>query len=73
MIIGVKMENKKFEELLKELQDVVISLESGKLSLEDSVKYYKRGMELSLECQKRLEEAKQVIVKKVENGEEKDF
>ncbi len=67
------MENKKFEELLKELQDVVASLESGKLSLEESVNYYKRGMELSLECQKRLEEAKQVIVKKVEKGEEKDF
>ncbi len=67
------MENKKFEDLLKELQDVVTSLESGKLSLEDSVKYYKRGMELSLECQKRLDEAKQVIVKKVEQGCETNF
>lgn len=67
------MENKKFEELLKELEEVVASLESGKLSLEDSVNYYKRGMELSLECQKRLEEAKQVIVKKVEQGKETDF
>ena len=67
------MENKKFEDLLKELQDVVTSLESGTLSLEDSVKYYKRGMELSLECQKRLDEAKQVIVKKVEQGCETNF
>lgn len=67
------MENKKFEELLKELEEVVANLESGKLSLEDSVNYYKRGMELSLECQKRLEEAKQVIVKKVEQGKETDF
>lgn len=67
------MENKKFEELLKELQDIVSSLESGKLSLEDSVEYYKKGMELSLECQKRLDEAKKVIVKKVEQGVETDF
>ena len=67
------MENKKFEELLKELQDIVASLESGKLSLEESVTYYKKGMELSLECQKRLDEAKQVIVKKVVKGEEVEF
>lgn len=67
------MENKKFEELLKELQEVVNSLESGKLSLEESVEYYKKGMELSLECQKRLEDAKKVIVKKVELGEETTF
>lgn len=67
------MENKKFEDLLKELQEVVSSLESGKLSLEESVNYYKRGMELSLECQKRLDEAKQVIVKKVEQGNETNF
>lgn len=67
------MENKKFEELLKELQEIVTNLESGKLSLEDSVEYYKKGMELSLECQKRLEEAKQVIVKKQVNGEESNF
>lgn len=67
------MENKKFEELLKELQEIVSSLESGKLSLEDSVSYYKKGMELSLECQKRLDDAKKVIVKKVEKGTEIDF
>ena len=67
------MENKKFEELLKELQDIVSSLESGKLSLEDSVEYYKKGMELILECQKRLDESKKVIVKKVEQGVETDF
>ena len=67
------MENKKFEELLKELEEVVSSLESGKLTLEESVNYYKKGMELSLECQKRLEAAKQVIVKKVEQGKETNF
>ncbi len=67
------MEMKNFEELLKELEEVVASLESGKLSLEESVSYYKKGMELSLECQKRLEAAKQVIVKKVEQGKETDF
>ena len=62
------MENKTFEELLKELQEVVNNLESGKLSLEDSVLAYQKGMDLSLECKKRLEEAKSVVVTKVQNG-----
>ena len=40
-------------------------LESGKLSLEDSVEIYKKGMALSIECKKRLDSAKEVVVKKV--------
>ncbi len=67
------MENKTFEELLKELQDVVNSLESGKLSLEESVEAYKKGMTLSLECKKRLEEAKNVVVTKSVDGNIEKF
>lgn len=67
------MEDKSFEELLKELQDVVTKLESGKLSLEESVEMYKLGMSLSLECKKRLDEAKKVVVTKVENQKEESF
>ena len=59
------MENKTFEQLLQELQAIVTSLESGKLSLEESVKAYQEGMALSLECKKRLDQAKEVIVTKV--------
>ena len=67
------MENKTFEELLKELQEVVNSLESGKLSLEESVEAYKKGMTLSLECKKRLEEAKNVVVTKTVDGNVEKF
>ena len=67
------MENKTFEELLKELQEVVNSLESGKLSLEESVEAYKKGMNLSLECKKRLEEAKNVVVTKSVDGNVEKF
>lgn len=67
------MENKSFEELLKELQDVVTSLESGKLTLEESVEVYQKGMSLSLECKKRLDEAKKVVVTKVTNQKEEEF
>ncbi len=66
------METKTFEQLLNDLNEIVTSLESGKLSLEESVNKYQEGMRISLECKKRLDEAKEVVVKKVtENGEEK--
>ena len=67
------MEEKKFEELLQELQEIVTSLESGKLSLEESVELYQKGMALSLECKKRLEQAKEVVVKKVQGDQVEDF
>ena len=59
------MENMTFEQLLNELNKVVESLESGKLSLEESVEVYQKGMALSIECKKRLDADKEVIVKKV--------
>ena len=43
------MENKElsFEECLKELEEVVAKLESKDISLDDAVKYYQKGLELS--------------------------
>lgn len=64
------MENKTFEQLLTELQEVVTALESGKLSLEKSVEVYQQGMKLSIECKKRLDQAKEVVVKKITNENE---
>ncbi len=56
----------KFEDFLKELNDIISELESGKLTLEESIKKYQRGLELSDYCKKKLEEAKEIIVSKVE-------
>lgn len=67
------MENMTFEQLLNELNKVVESLESGKLSLEESVEVYQKGMALSIECKKRLDAAKEVIVKKVTTEGETDL
>lgn len=67
------MENKTFEQILAELQEVVNDLESGKLTLEESVKAYQKGMELSLECKKRLESAKEIVVTKMKDGNEEKF
>ena len=67
------MENMTFEQLLAELNKVVELLESGKLSLEESVEVYQKGMALSIECKKRLDAAKEVIVKKVSCEVETDL
>ena len=56
----------KFEDLMKELDSVVNSLECGELSLEESIEQYKKGIELSNKCRKLLEEAKEQVVKKME-------
>ena len=57
----------KFEEYLKELNEIIKELESGKLSLEESIQKYQRGLELSEYCKKKLEEAKELVVNKVED------
>lgn len=67
------MEKKSFEELIKELEVIVASLESGKLSLEESVTKYQEGMAISLECKKRLDGAKEIVVKKVTETGETNF
>jgi len=60
-------EDIKFEELLKQLDDVVKSLESGDLSLDESIKQYQKGIELSNKCRQKLEIAKEVVVKKMDD------
>lgn len=64
------LQEKKFEELLKELNEIVEALEKGELSLEESVEKYQQGLQISAECKKRLDEAKAVVVNKMTpNGE----
>ena len=55
-----------FEELLKELEEIVKELESGKLTLEESIEKYQRGVELSNICKEKLLSAKEIIIKKME-------
>ena len=59
---------KKFEDLLKEWNDSVKELESGELSLEDSIEKYQKGMELSKLCKEKLVQAREVIVKKMDEN-----
>ena len=57
-----------FEEALKELEEIVVNLEKGDISLDDAIKAYEKGSLLKEQCEKRLNEAKL----KVEEIEEKE-
>ena len=46
-----------FEGALKELETLVSMMESGELSLDESLKAFERGIELTRKCQSSLEAA----------------
>ena len=53
--------NKSFEEMMQNLESIAIDLESGDLSLDDSVKKFEEGMKISKVCSKILEDAEKKI------------
>ena len=57
------VENIKFEEALAELEAQVKLLENGKLSLEDSLKVFQRGVALSRICAGKLDTAQKAVEK----------
>ena len=63
---------KTFEENLKELENVVQSLESQDLTLDGALEKFKRGIELTKDCSKKLEDAENKI-KILIDGKEEDF
>jgi len=50
-----------FEESLAELEALVDSMENGDLSLEESLKSFERGVELTRTCQQALKQAEQKV------------
>jgi exodeoxyribonuclease VII small subunit len=63
-----------FEKSLDELEGLVDRMEQGDSSLEDSLKDFERGIELTRNCQTALAEAEQkvqILLKK--NGKAVDF
>ena len=58
-----------FEDALSELETIVQQLESGKISLEDSVTAYERGMSLRAQCETHLKNAKLKIQKVTQNND----
>ena len=51
----------KFEESLKRLEKIVEDLEKGDLTLDEALKKYQEGIELSRQCSARLDSAKKKI------------
>ncbi len=64
------MAENKFETSITELESIVKALEEGKLSLDEMIDLFEKGMKLSSECNKMLDEAENkinILVK--QNGE----
>ena len=54
-------ENLNFEDSIKKLEEIANELESGKLTLEESVNKFEEGMNLSKNCNKILQDAEKKI------------
>ena len=64
----------KFEEAMQELEETVKKLEGGKITLEESMELFEKGVTLSRTCQKLLGEAQLKVTKLIaENDTEVEF
>lgn len=61
------MENMKFEDALKRLEDIVEQLESGELELEESIQVFEEGIRLAVFCQQELKKADGKIQRLLKN------
>ena len=70
----MNMENEKsFEEMIVELEDIVKSLEKDNLNLDESINKFENGMKLAKDCNKKIEEAeKRITILLNENGDLKE-
>jgi len=50
-----------FEKSMADLEEIVKQLERGELSLEESLKYYEKGIGIARKCQDTLLQAEQKI------------
>jgi exodeoxyribonuclease VII small subunit len=48
-----------YEDAVKELQDIVNKLGTGNVTLDESLKLYTRGIELSKQCDEKLKQIEQ--------------
>ncbi len=68
------MEEKTFEENLKDLEGLVKELESGNVPLEDAIKKYTTAMEIAKNCTDKINNATEKVNKILSSdGELKDF
>ncbi len=66
------MKNLKYEDAIKKLEEIVLKLEKGDLSLEDTIKLYDEATKLSGYCTAMLDNAKLKIEELSEKKETAD-
>ena len=59
-----------FEQQLASLEGLVESLESGELSLEESLKSFEQGIKMARDCQAALKSAEQKVEVLMRQGDE---
>ncbi|MCK0537458.1 exodeoxyribonuclease VII small subunit [Alcanivorax quisquiliarum] len=59
--MAAKPKSPRLEEALATLESLVERMESGDLSLEDSLKAFEDGIRLTRECQQALQQAEQKV------------
>lgn len=69
------MEKKmKFEDKMKNLEEIINDLENGEIDLDESINKYTKAMKLIKECDIELKNVEEQVSKLVsENGVEKEF
>lgn len=64
----------KFEDKLKELENIINELESGEIDLDTSIEKYTYAMKLVKDCDKKLKSIEDKVTKIIsEDGKEEEF
>lgn len=65
-----KKEENNFEELMEKLEEITNRLEKEQLSLDESVKLFEEGMQISKQCNLKLEDAEKRITILINQNDE---
>jgi exodeoxyribonuclease VII small subunit len=72
----MELKVKDFESALKSLEDIVVQLESGDLTLDRALELFEEGVRVSRFCSSKLEEAErkvEVLIKTSDGVKEEPF
>ena len=70
-MVNNTLERMTFEDAMKELENLVDSLDKGDVSLDEAIAAYDRGSQLKDHCQKKLNEAKMKVETIQSSGDSK--
>ncbi len=71
--MGTKKKELTLEEAFEILEETVSKLEAEDITLEDSCKEYKQGMEILKYCSDKIDKVEKKVLKIDENGETDEF